>query len=111
MYLPIEMKVGGFAVGICPMELRGRHPFQNMIIGKIAKIFIKRCADSKMHEKHARLRAEQTLMPNGQTINQITEYDLPEWRIPEFDFGGVQVNNSKFDPGRIAKEDQTFLQP
>jgi hypothetical protein len=34
---------------------------------------------------------------------------LPEWRISEFDFGGVPVPNPWFDPERIETEDDDIL--
>ena len=100
MYIPVELKVGNIAFGICPVEkgTQPNHAIQNLIIGEVTKIVDRL---GIMGERDITIKADHPVD---------LEVELPEWRISEFDFGGVPVDNPWFDQLRIALEDQNILQ-
>jgi hypothetical protein len=116
MFLPIEIKVGCMAVGICPVEKVNGYPIQNLILGEVQEIKTK--SYSGKLTKMIKLKADNTVLP-GPTVmpgvfqptvtKKITIYDLPDWRIAEFDFGGVNMTNRKFDPMAIKNEDEKII--
>ena len=97
MYVAIEMTIGCIAFGICPAEKdKSGYPFNFMIIGRVTHI-----DESKMMgERDITLEAD---VPDKVTV------ELPEWRISEFDFGGVPMPNPWFDKKRIEDEDTAIL--
>jgi len=97
MYIPIELKVGSIAFGICPAEKDpGGWPMQNLILGIVTNIDW----NFPMGERAITIRADNP---------KVLEKELPEWRVSEFDFGGVPVPNPWFDQDRIEAEDHAIL--
>ena len=96
MYVAIELIVGCVAFGICPAEKTTAGPFQNLIIGKVTNI----------DESQIMGRRDITLKTDMPTVLSTV---LPEWRIAEFDFGGVAMPNPWFDQARITIEDTKIL--
>ena len=95
MYIPIEITVGSIAFGICPAEKgNGNTAIQNLIIARVLEI-----DNGVMGERKLKLETD---------IPKLI-MTLPEWRISEFDFGGIPVRNVWFDQKKIEEEDTKIL--
>ena len=95
MYIPIEITVGSVAFGVCPAEKEmGRMAVQNLIIARVLSI-----DNGVMGEREITLETD---------IPKLI-MTLPEWRISEFDFGGIPVRNVWFDQDKIIEEDTKTL--
>jgi hypothetical protein len=111
MYIQVEIKEGSIAFGVCPVELAkdGKTPVQNLVLGRVTKIENK--ANKGLGEREITITTdhdEVAISGVGPYVPSPDEYftvTLPEWRVSEFDFGGVPMNNPWFDPLRIEAED------
>lgn len=116
MYIQVEIKEGSIAFGVCEVEFAkdGKTPIQNLILGKVSKIVNNNLG---LGEREITITTDAAEIANTSVGGQIyapvtTEHftvTLPEWRVSEFDFGGVPLTNPWFDSRRIEKEDTKKL--
>ncbi len=106
MYIQVEIKVGVTAFGVCPCEKGpdGKTAVQNLVLGMVTEI---KNVGKGLGERQITITTESTNsnyhnIPNSQAGYTAT---VPEWRVSEFDFGGVPMINPWFDPKRIEYED------
>jgi len=97
MFIPIqvELAVGSIATALLPVRRRqGNRAILEMIQGEVVRITKKRDVTMKCVD-----------IVTQQTVN----YNVAEFRVLEFTFGGIPVVNPKFDRPRIEKEDNVSL--
>lgn len=114
MYIQVEIKEGSIVFGVCQVEFAkdGKTPVQNLILGKVSKI---KNNNLGLGEREITITTSDSAANSGvgspmyiPTIEYFT-VTLPEWRVSEFDFGGVPLSNPWFDSRRIEKEDTKKL--
>lgn len=100
MFIPVkvEIMVGAICVGILPVE------FDNSKQLALANLFKAECTGIKDISNNER---EIQVDLIGTPLND--KIWVSEFRISDFTFGGVMVNNFKFDPLRVDAEDEAWL--
>lgn len=99
--VPVEIKVGDIASGLMPAKrAAGQKPAVDMIQGEVVKI-----------EKPKINTTDRLIIVKCKMINDgsIKHFRIAEYRIFEFTFGGIIIQNPKFDKIRIEQEDKIQL--
>jgi hypothetical protein len=96
MLVSVEITTGAICIGIMPVRIDSGKQLA------LADMFRAECIATKIvnNEKMCEMDFQALIGKN---------HWVPEYRIADFTFGGVMVNNPKFDPIRIDKEDESWL--
>jgi hypothetical protein len=104
MFIPVnvEIVVGSMCIGILPVRIGSDPSLPGIGPLAYADMFRAECVAIKNSN------GERVCEMDFTSITGQTEW-VPEYRISDFTFGGVMVNNTKFDPLRIDQEDEAWL--
>jgi hypothetical protein len=95
--VPVEIKVGCDVVGYLPARMFQGYPRVDMVYGTVEMI--------------AKQGNDDRLMTTRCQMDDGTEkyFKIPDYRIQQYTFGGVLMNNNKFDQKRMEQEDRKRL--